>query len=64
MYAYQGNNIDDVMVPGRFPGLFTDNEHVFAWEDLLGGGDKDYADFVVIVESVTAEYNFREYSTA
>jgi hypothetical protein len=28
------------------------NEYLLAWEDLYGGGDRDYEDFVVLVESV------------
>lgn len=28
------------------------NEFVLAWEDLFGGGDQDFDDFVVLVESV------------
>lgn len=30
------------------------NEFILAWEDLRGGGDQDYDDFGVIVESITA----------
>jgi hypothetical protein len=29
------------------------NEYLLAWEDLYGGGDRDYDDFAVLVESVT-----------
>ena len=52
MYAYQGKNIDTVQLPNLSPGLWTDNEYVLAFEDLWAGGDKDYTDFVVMVESV------------
>ena len=33
-------------------GLWTYNEYILAFEDLKGGGDLDYTDFVVMVESV------------
>jgi hypothetical protein len=52
MRAYQGNNIDTIQIPTLAPGLLTDNEYILAWEDLFGGGDQDYDDFVAIVESV------------
>ncbi|MDJ0806112.1 MAG: DUF4114 domain-containing protein [Gammaproteobacteria bacterium] len=50
--AYQGTDSDTVQLPGLAAGLWTDNEFVLAWEDLYNGGDKDYTDFVVMVESV------------
>mgnify|MGYP003565358927 CR=1 FL=1 len=50
--VYQGTNTDMVQMPGYAPGLWTNNEYILAWEDLLGGGDKDYEDFVVMIESV------------
>ncbi len=52
MAAYQGTNTDTVQLPGWAPGLWSNNEYILAWEDLNGGGDKDYTDFVVMVESV------------
>ena len=52
MYAYRGKNVDTVQLPGLAPGLWTDNEYVLAFEDLWTGGDADYTDFVVMVESV------------
>jgi len=55
MAAYQGNDSDIVDVDGPFglpSGLFTSSEYILAWEDLANGGDKDYTDFVVMVESV------------
>jgi hypothetical protein len=30
------------------------NEFILGWEDLFGGGDRDYDDFVVMVESVVS----------
>lgn len=52
MLAYQGTNTDTVQIPPWAAGLWTDNEYILAWEDLLRGGDLDYNDFVVMVESV------------
>lgn len=52
MAAYQGTNTDTIQIGGLAPGLWTNNEYVLAFEDLYGGGDKDYTDFVVMVESV------------
>jgi hypothetical protein len=52
MYAYQGEG-DTVRLPGGTEGPWTDTEYVLAWEDLvINGGDEDYNDFVVMVESV------------
>ena len=51
MAAYQGIG-EEVQLPGYFPGTWTPNEYILAWEDLLYGGDSDYDDFVVMVESV------------
>ncbi|ADW17228.1 protein of unknown function DUF1555 [Desulfobulbus propionicus DSM 2032] len=52
MFAYQGNNIDQVQLPNLPSGTWTDSEYILAWEDLLSGGDMDFTDFVVMVESV------------
>lgn len=59
MAAYQGTNTDTIQVPPPpFPtpfgaGLWTNNEYILAWEDLHASiADRDYTDFVVIVESV------------
>jgi hypothetical protein len=53
MAAYQGKNIDTIQLPNKSPGLWTDNEFVLAWEDLLlPAGDGDYTDMVIMVESV------------
>lgn len=51
MAAYQGVG-EEVKLPGNSPGKWTDNEYILAFEDLYGGEDKDYTDFVVMVESV------------
>lgn len=50
--AFQGKNIDTVQLPGIAPGLWTNNEYVLGWEDLLRLGDQDYDDLVLMVESV------------
>lgn len=50
--AYQGTDTDTIQIEDLAAGLWTDNEFVLAWEDLYAGGDQDYEDFVVIVESV------------
>jgi len=52
LYVYQGKNIDTVQLPNLAPGLWTNNEYVLAFEDLWGGGDGDFADMVLMVESV------------
>lgn len=56
MFAYQGQNTDkfNIWNSGKDVDykLWTDNEFILAWEDLLNGGDKTYDDFVVMVESV------------
>lgn len=52
MAAYQGTGTDTVQLPNHLPRLWTDNEFVLAWEDLLGLGDQDYDDMVLMIESV------------
>jgi hypothetical protein len=52
MYTYQGTNSDTVQLPNLFPGLWTDNEYILAFEDLFQDPDWDFTDFVVMVESV------------
>lgn len=55
MAAYRGSNTDTVKIADLNPGLWTDNEYILAFEDLtyVGGvSDRDYTDFVVMVESV------------
>jgi hypothetical protein len=53
LVAYQGKGVDTVQIANLAPGLWTTNEYALAWEDLTGGGDGDYQDFVVMVESIT-----------
>lgn len=53
MVAYQGNDQDVISLDGgQTTGTWTDNEYILAWEDLMGGGDEDFNDMVLIVESV------------
>lgn len=52
MAAYQGTG-DTIQIGGFAPGPWQSNEYILAWEDLDGGGDLDYTDFVVLVESIT-----------
>ncbi len=51
MVAFAGNG-DLVTLPGWSEGTFGPGEYILAWEDLAGGGDGDYEDLVVMVESV------------
>ena len=51
MYAYRGNGA--AFIGGPLNGsLFTAQDYILAWEDLLGGGDRDYQDFVVVVQDI------------
>jgi len=53
MLAYQGKG-DTIDLPSPFgTGDWTDNHFILAFEDKLNGGDKDWNDFVVLIESVT-----------
>lgn len=52
MLAYQGTNTDTVQIGPWAPGPWTNNEYVLAWEDTFNGGDTDFQDFVLMVESV------------
>jgi hypothetical protein len=52
MAAYQGLNIDYVQINTLPEALWTDNEYILAFEDKVNGGDLDYNDMVVMVESV------------
>lgn len=49
--AFQGTG-DTVQLPGYLPGVWTSNEYILAFEDLWNGGDRDFTDFVAMVESV------------
>lgn len=51
LYAYRGNGA--AFVGGALAGeLFTTQDFILAWEDLFGGGDRDYQDFVVVVQDI------------
>lgn len=54
MFAYQGTgemfDIDNDEA-GYVP--WTASEYILAWEDLSGGGDQDFTDFVAMAESVS-----------
>lgn len=52
LLAYQGNNRDVLQIGDNAAGLFVPNEFLLAWEAAPLGEFNDYADFVVIVESV------------
>ena len=52
MGAYQGVG-DTIQIPGLAAGIWGSNEYVLAFEDLhFAGSDRDFTDFVVLVESV------------
>lgn len=52
MYAYRGGN-GAAFLGGPLTGeLFTAQDFILAWEDLMGGGDRDYQDFVVVVQDI------------
>lgn len=51
MLAYRGTG-DTIQIPGYFPGTWTNNEYILAWEDLEARPDWNYTDMVVMVESV------------
>ncbi len=55
MYAYQGkySDPDRIQIDPFAEGNWTNNMYALAFEDLWNGGDRDYSDFVVMMESVT-----------
>jgi hypothetical protein len=54
MIAFQGDG-DRIKLPGKLPGVWGSSSYILAWEDLrYTTSDKDFDDFVVYVESVTA----------
>lgn len=52
MAAYQGIG-EQIQILPFAAGPWGANEYILAWEDLYGGGDGDFVDFVVLVESIT-----------
>lgn len=52
LYAYQGTGTP--FFSGPLSGeVFALQDYLLAWEDLAGGGDRDYQDFVALVQDVT-----------
>jgi hypothetical protein len=56
MVGYQGQNVDTIQIGQFQPGLWGDNEYIFAWEigerPVTTGVLGDYNDFVVLAESI------------
>ena len=52
MLAYQGIG-EELEISPYAAGPWSSSEYILAWEDLNGGGDRDYTDFVVMVGSVS-----------
>jgi hypothetical protein len=54
MVAFRGDG-DTIQLPDKLPGVWGSSSYILAWEDLAyNSSDKDFDDFVVYVESVTA----------
>ena len=51
MLAFEGTG-DEVQILPWAAGTWTNNEYILAFEDTANGGDKDYNDMLVMVESV------------
>lgn len=52
LYAYRG--IGTPFLTGPLSGeVFAGADYLLAWEDLAGGGDRDYQDFVALVQDIT-----------
>src|SRR5262245_15551236 len=52
LYAYGGTN--SPFLTGPLAGeIFGANDYLLAWEDLAGGGDRDYQDFVAALTDMT-----------
>ena len=52
MVAFQGKGTDTIKIGALNTRLWDVDAYALAWEDLVGGGDGDYQDFVVMVDSV------------
>ena len=53
MVAFRGDD-DSIMIGQYAAGPWSQNEFLLAWEDIRGqGSDRDFNDFVAIVESVS-----------
>lgn len=57
LYGYQGNGgmfLNNNYVPPSLRGkTFDAGMYLLAWEDLYGGGDRDYQDMVVVTQSIS-----------
>lgn len=51
LYAYQGTGTPFLSGPLR-RAIFSPQDYILAWEDLRGGGDRDYQDFVAVVQDI------------
>ncbi|MCP4684709.1 MAG: DUF4114 domain-containing protein [bacterium] len=51
MAAFQGNNSDEITIPGFAARTWEDDAFILVWEDV-NGGDRDFNDMVLLVESV------------
>lgn len=53
MVAYKGNGVDIIKVGDNLPGIWSAEDLVIAWEDiLLGTDDGDYNDMVIHVDNI------------
>lgn len=53
MVAFRGDD-DSIMIGHYSSGPWSKNKFLLAWEDIRGpGGDRDFNDFVAVVESVS-----------
>jgi hypothetical protein len=50
MVAFQGNNTDEITLPGVGTDTWTSSQFILGWEDLYGGGDMDFNDMVLMVD--------------
>lgn len=54
MVAFRGDD-DSIMIGHYASGPWSKNKFLLAWEDIRGaGGDRDFNDFVAVVESVSS----------
>jgi hypothetical protein len=52
LYAYQGTGTPFLRGPSSGE-MFAPQDYLLAWEDLAGGGDRDYQDFVAVVQDIS-----------
>ncbi len=53
MVAFQGDGASLLNLPGIGSTTWGTDDYILAWEDLVGGGDRDYNDMVLMVDSVS-----------